>query len=183
MNKILLVFVLFTTSCNFLVKDSGKLKRIDLPKISSVKKAVAVVRASRTGRILGKIKFTENEDRTINIAVDIKNIATGRHGFHIHQYGDLTDEKFNNVGSHFNPNNHEHSTLNIKERHIGDLGNIVADEYYKISMNFNNSNIKLSGPNNIIGRTIIIHQDEDDGTGKVGNAGKKVAGGIIGIAK
>jgi Cu-Zn family superoxide dismutase len=67
-----------------------------------------------------------------------------------------------------------------RERHIGDLGNLVT-----------NANIKLRGTKaNIIGRGLIIHADEDDcGLGGqedsliTGHSGKRIACAVIGYAK
>ena len=87
--------------------------------------------------------------------------------FTVYEYGDLTDE-CNSACSHFNPDNKNHGGRNSKERHVGDLGNIISNNniakgyfYDKlISLDFFSKNC-------IVGRSIIIHQDEDDlGKGK-----------------
>lgn len=74
-------------------------------------------------------------------------------------------------------------------RHVGDLGNIEADEkgYAKIEMTDKIISLN-SGETNILGRAIVVHTGEDDlGRGghpdslTTGNAGGRVACGIIGI--
>jgi Cu-Zn family superoxide dismutase len=74
------------------------------------------------------------------------------------------------------------------ERHVGDLGNIVANSFGVATINFTDSLISLSGPNSIIGRTLVVHNRADDlGRGgtdesrKTGSAGEGVACGVIGI--
>jgi superoxide dismutase, Cu-Zn family len=78
--------------------------------------------------------------------------------------------------------------LLFAERHVGDLGNIVADAEGKVDYTFHDKVISLKGTNNIIGRTLIVHADEDDlGRGDfpdsktTGHAGARVSCGVIGI--
>jgi Cu-Zn family superoxide dismutase len=92
--------------------------------------------------------------------------------------------------AHFNPTNKKHGCPGNKERHVGDLGNIQADKNGSAKYIFYDNVIRLSGKNSIIGRSIIIHADEDDcGTGgneeslKTGNAGKRIACAVIGYGK
>jgi Cu-Zn family superoxide dismutase len=73
-------------------------------------------------------------------------------------------------------------------RHVGDLGNVVADEYGRVSTSFSDSVITLYGSRSIIGRAIVVHNDEDDlgqtdhpDSHKTGNAGGRAACGVIGI--
>ena len=50
----------------------------------------------------------------------------------------------------------------MDERHLGDLGNLVANENGLSKFEFNDRLIKLSGPNSIVGRALVIHGDPDD---------------------
>lgn len=69
------------------------------------------------------------------------------------------------------------------------MGNIVADDNGKVDVTITDSVLALRGPNSIIGRGIIVHQDVDDfGLGgqpdslQTGHAGARLACGVIGIA-
>ena len=88
------------------------------------------------------------------------------HGFHIHQFGDLTNG-FINAGNHFNPFNKSHGGPIDEERHVGDLGNINANEEGIAKFDLTDKLIKLNGPYSIVGRSVAVHNDHDDlGTGK-----------------
>jgi Cu-Zn family superoxide dismutase len=73
----------------------------------------------------------------------------------------------------------------------GDLGNIVADEAGVANVDIKDSQISLQpGTNNIIGRSVVVHEDVDDlGQGghkdskTTGNAGGRLACGVVGTAK
>ena len=74
-------------------------------------------------------------------------------------------------------------------RHVGDLGNIIADVTSTSSVNIVDSLISLNGPFSILGRSIVIHAGEDDlGTGgdagsmATGNAGARLGCGVIAVA-
>ena len=114
------------------------------------------------------------------------NFGYKGHAIHIHEYGDLTDG-CNKCCAHYNPFNMNHGGPLSQERHIGDLGNIIANENGIATFSINDNLVKLSGEYSIIGRSIVIHEDEDDlGLGNysdslvTGHAGKRIACGIIG---
>ena len=66
------------------------------------------------------------------------------------------------------------------QRHIGDLGNIRADASGIAKFSQVDHAARLDGPNSIIGHAVIIHADPDDyKTQPAGNAGKRVACGVI----
>ena len=70
-----------------------------------------------------------------------------------------------------------------QQRHAGDLGNIQADENGVAHKTFTVNNISLAGQKApIIGRAVMVHAQRDTGQGSSGEAGSRIAMGIIGIA-
>jgi len=142
--------------------------------------------------IKGTVRFTEDFINN-NIQIDVNIIGlkpNSFHGFHVHEAGDLTD-KCTSMCSHFNPYGKSHGCPGMKERHVGDLGNLQTNSKGESKYTFTDNVIKLRGTKaNIIGRGLIIHADQDDcGKGgnneslKTGNAGKRIACAVIGYSK
>ena len=82
-----------------------------------------------------------------------------------------------------------HGSPKHRERHVGDLGNIFADETGTAVVDISDPLVTLVGPRSVIGRALMIHAGEDDlGEGgnadslKTGNAGGRVACAVIGVA-
>ena len=67
-----------------------------------------------------------------------------------------------NTYAHYNPHNKKHGGPDSKERHVGDLGNIKANKNGIVKMKISDKLVKLRGKYNVIGRSIVIHEDEDD---------------------
>jgi len=74
-------------------------------------------------------------------------------------------------------------------RHAGDLGNIAAGDNGVAHVDLLDTHIPLHGPGSILGRAVVVHEKVDDlGKGgnedslKTGNAGGRLACGIIAIA-
>jgi Cu-Zn family superoxide dismutase len=143
-------------------------------------------------KIKGSVIFTENiEKDTVEIDINISGLKkNGKHGFHIHEYGDMS-EQCESMCAHFNPTGSHHGGPDSNIRHVGDLGNLVTDTNGVAKQHISDSLIKLRGTKyNIIGRGLIIHADEDDlGKGDndtsliTGNAGKRIACSVIGYAR
>lgn len=119
---------------------------------------------------------------------EISGLAPGSHGFHVHEFGDGTNGCIS-AGPHFNPYGKTHGSPADVERHVGDLGNVVAEASGVGKVNLIDSLIQLNGPNSIVGRSLVIHADVDDlGAGghelskTTGNAGSRVGCAVIGIA-
>lgn len=120
---------------------------------------------------------------------EITGLGKGQHGFHVHEFGDNTNGCIS-AGAHFNPLNHEHGAPSDSNRHVGDLGNVVAGDNGVAKINISDKLISLEGEYSIIGRTVVVHADPDDlGKGghelskTTGNAGARLACGVIGITK
>ena len=168
------------------------LKIILFIKIIMIKKNIieAVCVITNSKKIKGYIILKEdlNKKDTI-ISINLSNVPPGKHGFHIHTSGDLRDG-CKSLCSHYNPHNKTHGDIKSKNRHIGDLGNIQPNKYGVVKKILRDKLIKLRGKYSVIGRSIIIHSDEDDlGLGnnkeslKTGNAGKRIACGVIGYSR
>uniref|UniRef100_A0A1D1Z7R7 Superoxide dismutase [Cu-Zn] n=1 Tax=Anthurium amnicola TaxID=1678845 RepID=A0A1D1Z7R7_9ARAE len=154
-------------------------------------KAVAVFIPDNSNiNVKGTITFIqENENAPTQIDVKIEGLTPGEHGFHVHEFGDNTNG-CTSAGPHFNPHGKKHGAPTDENRHAGDLGNVTADNDGKVDAKITDNHVKLSGPNSIIGRTIVIHADVDDlGKGNhelsltTGNAGSRLACGVIGVSK
>ena len=70
---------------------------------------------------------------------------------------------------------------------MGDLGNILSDNAGIARVNITDSQVKLCGPDSVLGRAFVVHAGVDDlGKGgndeslKTGNAGGRIGCGIIG---
>ncbi len=143
-------------------------------------------------KVKGNVKFTEElESGRIRIDVNITGLkSNSEHGFHVHEAGDLTD-KCTSMCAHFNPYGNTHGCPGMKNRHVGDLGNITTNAKGEAKYTIYDNIIKLRGSKaNIIGRGLIIHEDRDDcGKGgnadslKTGNSGKRIACAVIGYSK
>jgi len=143
-------------------------------------------------KIKGVVRFTEDlETNQVRLDVGITGLKPNSlHGFHVHEAGDLTDN-CTSMCAHFNPYGKTHGCPGMKERHVGDLGNLKTNSKGEAFSTFYDDAIKLTGTEcNIIGRGVIIHADEDDcGKGgnaeslRTGNAGKRIACAVIGYSK
>ena len=139
------------------------------------------------GDISGSIVLKQEPNKPTIIRGQIKGLEPGMHGIHIHEFGDLSDG-CDSAGGHYNPDGVDHGDL--MQGHVGDLGNIVADEQGVASFKIVARRVDLSGDRSIVGRAMVIHADEDDlGKGgddeslKTGNAGERLACGVIRLRK
>merc|ERR1719228_1632298 len=89
---------------------------------------------------------------------NIKGLTPGKHGFHVHQSGELGNG-CQDAGGHYNPNNKTHGDLDADIRHEGDFGNIKANSDGEASINITKTGSDL---NKLIGRAIVVHEKEDD---------------------
>jgi Cu-Zn family superoxide dismutase len=151
-------------------------------KQQGVTRAIAVLHPAEGSQVRGVVEFLQKENY-VEIRGEVTGLKPGLHGFHVHEYGDCSDPKANCAGAHFNPTNKPHGAPDSTERHVGDLGNIEADASGKAIIHMRDRLISLNGPHSIVGRGLIVHADPDDfKTQPTGNAGARLACGVIGIA-
>ena len=171
------LFMTMTAFSNAPGSDNGKSGG------SMVTKAVCVLYPTKDSKVTGIVTFTKT-DKGMHVIADVHGLTPGKHGFHIHQYGDCSAPDGTSTGGHFNPDNMKHAGPMAKERHEGDMGNIEANAMGDAHLDYVDPKLSFDGEHSIIGRGIIVHAGEDDLTSQpTGAAGARVACGVIGIAK
>ncbi|KAK4482665.1 hypothetical protein RD792_009830 [Penstemon davidsonii] len=153
-----------------------------LTVVSAAKKAVAVLKGTST--VEGVVTLTQEDEGPTTVNVRITGLTPGKHGFHLHEFGDTTNGCIS-TGPHFNPNGLTHGAPDEEVRHAGDLGNIVANADGVAEATIVDNQIPLTGPNSVVGRAFVVHELEDDlGKGghelslSTGNAGGRLACGM-----
>ena len=125
----------------------------------------------------------------VRIVGNVTGLAPGQHGFHVHQFGDFSNN-CDSTGPHFNPTDTLHGSPDdlADKRHVGDLGNILADATGVAVVNIFDPLLSLTGVDSIGGRALVVHEKADDlgrggddGSTKTGNAGPRLACGIVAI--
>jgi superoxide dismutase, Cu-Zn family len=172
---------LLLTSCSDLDNHSNRERpdNSNAPADGKVLKASAKVNPTQGNAVKALITFTA-VDGGVTVVADAEGLTPGKHGFHVHEFGDCSAPDGSSAGAHFNPNKTKHGGPDSSERHVGDLGNLVADETGKAHYERTDKIISLRGPNSIIGKSIVIHSGEDDfKTQPSGNSGARVACGVI----
>ena len=124
-------------------------------------------------QLSGCVQFYQERGCVLVVARIIglpKESETGFFGFHIHQGESCSGTDFPGTGSHYNPTGQAHP------KHAGDLPPLLScrgNAY--LSVKTDRFSVK-----EIIGRAVVIHSDPDDFHSQpAGNAGKKIACGII----
>ena len=150
---------------------------------TEVKSAIAVLNPTEGSKVHGVVSFSK-DGRGVRITAHVEGLSPGPHGFHIHEFGNCSSPEANSAGGHFNPTDMPHGCPKAEKRHVGDLGNIVADKNGEARLEVTDNAMSLEGPKSIIGRSIVVHAQADDcETQPTGNSGARVACGVIGIAK
>ena len=145
--------------------------------------AIAVIFATDGSKVSGTVHFMQMEGG-VHVIGEISGLApNSTHGFHIHEFGDMTKRDGMGMGGHFNPAGVAHGLPDAAMHHEGDMGNITADAngVAKIDQMF--MGMAIGGRGSILGRGVVVHEKADDGGQPVGNAGARVGYGVIGVAQ
>jgi len=145
-------------------------------------KATAEIQNS-SGKSLGTLTLFQ-EGEGVRISGRLSGLPAGRHAMHIHATGQCHAPDFKSAGAHFNPYGKKHGTQNKDGPHAGDLPNFTVLEDGVAVFDFTASLVTLrSGKNSLFitgGTCLVIHQNEDDEvTDPAGNAGDRIACGVI----
>src|SRR5205085_669581 len=100
--KLLLIAVLVLVPAALLL--SGKVQGDDEKKIAAFPevKAIAVITPFEKSKVRGTVHFHQ-KGSTVTVTGELTGLKPGMHGFHIHEFGDISDAKGMNSGGHYNP--------------------------------------------------------------------------------
>ncbi len=143
--------------------------------------AVAVL---ETPKVKGEVCFYQKKGG-VEIQYMFTRLPPGPHGFHIHRAGDLRGEGCKLACDHWHKGKamqHGGPPTHKGPRHTGDLGNIDIERNATSQMFLKHVTLE-----ELYGRSVIVHEDEDDyGRGPhedsktTGHSGARIACGVIG---
>ncbi len=154
-----------------------------LNKITEAEETVKAFCDFEHGDLEGVVYMKQAPGKSTKIYGQINGLEPGEHGIHIHEFGDLS-KGCETAGGHYDPDGVEHGDL--EKGHVGDLGNIVANESGTAKFKIIAERVDLTGDRSVVGRALVVHADRDDlGKGgdeeslKTGNAGDRLGCGVI----
>lgn len=148
-----------------------------------VTKAVAVLDPLGSSGVSGSVTFSKVADG-VRVSARVTGLKQGLHGFHVHAFGDCSAADGTSAGGHFNPSGSPHAGPHDAVRHTGDMGNVTAGADGVATLEYVDPRVAFEGPDSILGRGVIVHAGADDlKTQPTGNAGGRVACGVIGAVK
>lgn len=183
--SLLLAFLLLPAACK---KDKSKPPAASAETMhmeTMAPRAVADLQPTAGNLANGTVTF-EALDGKVRVTADLQGLPAGKHGFHIHEYGDCSATDGTSAGGHFNPAGTPHGAPDNPPnlRHVGDLGNLEATEDRIAHYDREDTVISLEGPDSIVGKAVIVHAKTDDLTSQpTGNAGPRLACGVIRVEK
>lgn len=142
--------------------------------------AQATLQPTEGNEASGTVRF-EQTPEGLAVQVDLTGLPpSSEHGFHVHETGDCSAPDASSAGGHYNPGGHPHALPNGAARHAGDMGNVTADENGEVHTQMVIDTMSVDGEApSVVGRAVIVHASPDDGGQPTGNAGARVACGVI----
>lgn len=145
---------------------------------------VAVLTPTEGNEARGHVTFEAMKDDQVRVTARVSGLKSdAKHAIHVHEFGDLSAPDGSSAGGHFNPAGTDHGLPDSEVKHPGDFGNLRADADGNANLVLTVKGLSLTeGENAIIGRAVIVHAGEDKGTQPSGDAGDRIAHGVIAVA-
>lgn len=150
---------------------------------SMVGKEVMVAMGSKSGsNVTGTIVLTQGE-KEVTMVASFTGFTPGEHAIHIHENGDCSSDDGKSAGGHWNPTTEDHGKWGDHDHHMGDIGNLVANEEGGATLTFSTDKWCIGCDDetkNVLGKAFIVHASADDFESQPsGAAGAREACGVI----
>jgi len=120
---------------------------------------------------------SDKEPGRLDIQVQGKKLAPGKHGIHLHEKGLCEGPDFKSAGGHFRKEGQKHGLKQKGAHHFGDLPNLLVSQDGTFSSFLSVRDVKLE---DIRGKALVIHEKEDDQkTDPAGDSGARMVCGVI----
>jgi len=130
----------------------------------------------------GTVQLFASETR-VSLAVAATGLAEGEHGFHLHTTGQCRRPDFTSAGGHLNPQDRTHGSLSQRGPHFGDMPNLTIRPGGSGSITVDLPGTRAQAEEWLFdadGTAVIIHAQPDDyRTDPTGNAGARIACGVL----
>jgi superoxide dismutase, Cu-Zn family len=186
------VVALGLTACNKPAGDTAPTAATEAPASAPpaaaevpAQTALVALAPTKGNKVSGTLTMTQEKTGGVSIIGQVGNLEPGsKHGFHVHEKGDCKAPDGSSAGEHFNPTAKDHGNPAAAggAHHLGDIVNIEADAQgtANVMVTIPGATLHDGGPNDLVGKGIIVHADADDYTTQPsGNSGARLACGRI----
>jgi len=154
--------------------------------IALAAQARVVLQEVQGSGVSGELVFDPDGD-ALRLSGEVRGLPAGStHGFHVHETGDCSAPDATSAGGHFNPMGAPHGDSQAAvPHHAGDMPNLVAgdDGVAQADKRLVGLRIGDGSEVDVVGRALIVHAQADDYTTQpTGNAGARIACGVIELA-
>lgn len=155
---------------------------VDTETTETDKTVSLTINPASDSNLSGSADFVQSGD-SVTLTVNISGVTPGDHAIHVHEFGDCSAPDGSSAGGHWNPTGHAHGEFGGEAFHMGDIGNLTADENGNATLTFTTGKWCLGCDDesqNLIGKSLIIHESVDDFTTQpTGNAGGRIGCVVI----
>ncbi len=156
----------------------------ELEQAAAAGETIHVALMNQKGEQVGNVHLKQMKDG-LDVHVKADRLPAGEHALHVHERGVCETPDFESAGGHFNPTDRIHGFLQEKGPHAGDLPNFMVNASGQADARYMTNLITLEpGKKTSLlsksGTAIVIHEKADDYfTGPAGDAGARIACGVI----
>ncbi|KAN0040657.1 hypothetical protein ACTA71_008995 [Dictyostelium dimigraforme] len=127
----------------------------------------------------GRVLFKALNSSFIQVSAKVSGLSYQAHGFHVHQFGDLSLKTGDSIGGHFFKSGQDHALPPNETRHYGDFGNFCAFSQDMMDTGYYYYETDHVTAALVIGRGMAIHNFTDQGNTIVGGA--RCSQGVIAL--